>query len=220
MNHKEKNEVIKRYSDRLEEYGTHPKTLGWDKERHFLRYQILLSEWNLKGASLLDVGCGFGDMYAFTVENNLQVAYTGVDINQDLIDAGKEKYPEAHLKAKDVINATTENEYDFVVSSGVHNLKLEDNWSFIKQTFDRFNALANKGFALNFISDKVDKEFKKDHIYYTSPEDILRLAYRYSNRVVLRNDYMPFEFTIFVDLRTEFDKEKTVYPDYLQYFTK
>jgi hypothetical protein len=44
---------------------------------------------------------------------------------------------------------------------------------------------------------------------------VLALGYRFSNRVVLRNDYMPFEFTIFVDKRSAFDPARAVYPEFL-----
>ena len=46
---------------------------------------------------------------------------------------------------------------------------------------------------------------------------MLELGYRYSNRVMLRNDYMPFEFTVYVDLRRDFDKAHVVYPEFLSF---
>jgi len=52
-----------------------------------------------------------------------------------------------------------------------------------------------------------------DHLHYSDPCAILEMAYGYSNRVVLRNDYMPWEFTVFVDKRTDFDPDLGVYPD-------
>ena len=116
---------------------------------------------------------------------------------------------------KDIFDSNESNQFDFAVSSGVHNFKLEDNLSFIKDTFRRLNELTTKGFAMNFISNKVDEEFKKDHVYYTDPKIILDLSYKYSRRVVLRNDYMPFEFTVFVNKQDKFDSEKVIYTDEL-----
>ena len=37
------------------------------------------------------------------------------------------------------------------------------------------------------------------------------------SRVMLRNDYMPFEFTVYVDLRSDFDKARVVFPEFLPY---
>lgn len=216
MNKEEKEKIIDRYSKRLKEHGTSPKALGWDKGRHFLRYHILLSIWKLdKTTKLLDFGCGFGDVYDYLLQNKINLDYEGVDINHDLINAGKEIYPDANLICKDFLNCQTESVYDYIISSGVHNLKLENNWEFIEKTFDRFNKCSSKGFAINFISNKIDAQFSKGHIYYSDPSKILNLAYKYSNRVILRNDYMPFEFTVFVFKEDIFDKKKVVYPSFI-----
>ena len=169
MNKEEKEKIIDRYSKRLKEHGTSPKTLGWDKERHFLRYHILLSLWKLnKNTKLLDFGCGFGDLYDYLSINKIYLKYEGVDINHDLIKAGKEIYPGANLICNDFLNCQTNNVYDYIISSGVHNLKINDNWGFIEKTFDKFNRCAKKGFAINFISNKVQKELKKASILYLS----------------------------------------------------
>lgn len=213
----EKDKIISRYSDRLKEFGANEKTLGWDKKRHHLRYHILLSQWKFENDSLLDFGCGFGDMYEYIRENNLDLNYHGVDINPDLIEEGKNKYQNVNLRAIDFLTESNNKQYDYIVSSGVHNFKLEDNWEFIENTFTKFNDAAAKGFALNFISNKVDSSHKKDHLYYTDPVKLLELSYSFSRKVVLRNDYMPFEFTIFVDKEDDFDTDKVVYKEYLEY---
>jgi hypothetical protein len=213
----EKDKIIRRYSDRLKEFGANEKALGWDKKRHHLRYNILLSQWSFENDSLLDFGCGFGDMHGYIHENNLNLNYNGVDINPDLIEEGKNKYRNVNLRALDFLSEQNNEQYDYLVSSGVHNFKLEDNWEFIKNTFVKFNDSAKKGFALNFISNKVDESHKKDHLYYADPSLLLGLAYSFSRKVVLRNDYMPFEFTIFVNKEDDFDKDKVVYHEYVKY---
>jgi len=213
MQKNEVKKVIERYNKRLKKFGVKPKTLGWDKERHFLRYHILLSQWTFNNNSLLDFGCGFGDMYNYIQENKLNIIYNGYDINNDLIKEGIKKYQKIKLKSVDFLNSK-DYYFDFIVSSGVHNFKIKDNWEFIEKTFEKFNRCAKKGFAINFISNKVQKEFKKEHLYYTSPSKILELAYQFSNKVILRNDYMPFEFTIFIDLENDYDKRKIIYPKF------
>ena len=216
MREHEKEKILRRYSDRLKEFGVSAKTLGWDKERHFLRYHVLLSEWELNGNTILDFGCGFGYMYSYIKEKAIKLNYNGVDINPDLINEGKALYPEVEFYAIDFLKEGSQK-YDYIFSSGVHNFKLEDNWEFIERTFNKFCQSAKKGFALNFISDNVDSEYKKEHLYYTNPAQVLELAYKYSRRVVLRNDYMPFEFSVFVDLRDDFDNTKVIYPEYKRF---
>jgi SAM-dependent methyltransferase len=215
MNEANNRFTVEHYENQLKQYGYSPKTLGWNNGRHNLRYYILLSQWKFNNNTLLDFGCGFGDMYGFCVRNGYHVIYEGVDLSPKLIKMGKSIYPDAHLWSGDVLHDGLSKQYDFILSSGVHNLKIDDTWGFIQATFDFFNKHSTLGFALNFLSNKV--EYMLDHAYHADPAQILNLAYQYSNRVVLRNDYIPFEFTVFVDKRKAFDRELVVYPEYLEY---
>ena len=49
---------------------------------------------------------------------------------------------------------------------------------------------------MNFITDYVD--FKNKDTFYTSPEKIFKIAKKFSKRILLRHDYLPFEFCIYV----------------------
>lgn len=218
MNSSEKEAVIKRYSDRLQQFGDSPLTLGWTKQKHFLRYHILLDNWKFNGETLLDFGCGFADLYAYVQKLGLNLNYHGYDINPDLIAIGKKKYPDVQLSTEDIFSIKTMKMFDYAVSSGVHNLKLENNWQFIEQTMAKFAFLCRKGFSLNFISNKVT--YFEEHLYHADPAEILDLAYSYSKNVILRNDYMPFEFTIIVDLNDNFDKNSVVFPNFLSYIAE
>jgi SAM-dependent methyltransferase len=217
MNEQDKENIINRYNERLSKHGYSAETLGWGKkDRRKLRFHILASQWNLNGCSVLDFGCGFGDFYAWAKEEGIHLDYIGVDLNPNLIAEAKKVYPEANLISGDIFkDALPLTQYDYIISSGTHNTKIADNKVFIENTFELFNKYSTKGFALNFLSDKA--EIKYPDVNYSSPEYILGLCYKYSNRVVLRNDYMPFEFTVFVDKRTDFDKENVVYPDFIKY---
>ena len=215
MNDREIEVVLRRYTERLAALGPVPEALGWTKGRHKLRYQILLEHWDLPRGDLLDFGCGFGDMYAYCRDHFPNLSYHGLDLNPALVAAGRQRYPAADLIAGDVSKTGLSGEWDLIVASGVFNFLLSDNWSFIDQMFDLFARHARVGFAANFLSDRVD--YRLDHTFHADPVKVLALAYRYSNRVVLRNDYMPFEFTIRVDLRKTFDATHVVYPEFMPY---
>jgi SAM-dependent methyltransferase len=207
--------VLERYDRRLESMGAVPEALGWTKNRHVLRYHALLEPWKLTDESLLDFGCGFGDMFAYCREHWPCVRYQGVDLNPSLIAVGRERYPDASLQATNVLRDGLTGTWDVIVASGVFNLKLSDNWGFVRSIFDLFARHARKGFAANFLSNRVD--YTLAETFHADPVRVLELAYSYGNRVALRNDYMPFEFAVYVDLRREFDREHVVYPEYLDF---
>lgn len=218
MDKEDKKLLLESYNDRLKKYGHSNDTLGWTKGKHELRYYILLTQWNLENKSVLDFGCGFGDMYNYIKKLGLNLDYYGVDLNEKLILEGKRAYPGANLEVRDALENGLSRKYDYILSSGVHNYKIKDNWSFIEKTFELYNEYSIKGFALNFLSNRVDYTLKDT--YHSDPVKIIELAYKYSNKIVLRNDYMPFEFTVFVDKQKEFDKDSVVYPEFLKYIIK
>jgi trans-aconitate methyltransferase len=216
MTNQEKQATIDRYNERLKAHGYNPKSLGWgEKDRAALRFEILSSLWDFEGKKVLDFGCGFGDLGNFISKKYNQFEYIGVDINENLVATGKEMYPNADLRVGDLLKGEFTEPVDFVLSSGVFNHKLSDNVKFIESCFEQFNQIATKGIAVNFLSDKVD--FQYEYTYHTNPAWALDLAYKFSKRVVLRNDYMPFEFTIFIFKDEEINPDYTVYKDYQQF---
>ncbi len=215
MDDREIERVLRRYDERLAALGPVPEALGWTKGRHTLRYHMLLDPWRLTNEEVLDFGCGFGDMYAYCRAQLPGVHYHGYDLNPSLVAAGRTRYPDADLQSGNALRDGLAGTWDVIVASGVFNLLLNDNRAFIRSAFDLFARHARRGFAANFLSNKV--EYRLDHAYHADPADVLNLAYAYSNRVSLRNDYMPFEFTVYVDLRREFDRASVVYPEFLDW---
>ena len=95
MTDDEVQEVLERYTRRLATLGPVPEALGWTKNRHVLRYHVLLEPWRLTTERLLDFGCGFGDMYAYCRDHFPGLRYHGFDLNPDLVAAGRARYPGA-----------------------------------------------------------------------------------------------------------------------------
>jgi SAM-dependent methyltransferase len=211
LDQEDKENILNKYNKRFLEFGGSPKTIGWPKKRHKLRYHILLSHWDLEDTNILDFGCGFGDMFGYCKEKVINVNYSGIDINKLLVAEGVRKYPKINLKVRNAFDQGLENSVDYIFSSGVHNMKIKNNEDFIKKTFELFDKFALKGFALNFLSSHVD--YKETGLYYSDPSKILNLALSYSNKVFLNHSYMPYEFTIFVDKQNDTDKLYNIFSE-------
>lgn len=211
---RDKRAALRRYRRRLQQFGVGEKALGWGpKGRSSLRNEILLSRWDLKHCSILDFGCGFGSLLPHLKARGVKEKnYLGIDINPDLIARARRLHPKARFEVVDILREGKDLSADYVLSSGVFNHKLRDNDAFIAACFKRFDRIARRGFAVNFLSSRV--EYRKRYTHHSDPARILNLAYRFSNNVVLRNDYMPYEFTVFVDKAAAVDKKLAVYEDY------
>lgn len=213
MDAEEKDANRQRYEARHAEFGYDPRTLGWTKGRHKLRYEMLLSSWPAEAASVLDVGCGFGDMADYCQESGRgHWRYTGLDIVPALIEEGRRRHPGVDLRLHDMDVEALPAGYDVIVASGVFSHRLKDNMDFIARAFDRFAGAARLGFSANFMSPVADIRY--DHLFYPDPGAVFDLARRHSKRISIRHDYMPFEYTVQVHLDDAFNPETVVFEPY------
>ena len=74
--------TVEKYRKGYAEHGYSPKTLGWDKGRQDIRFEVLLSFFECRGKSILDIGCGFGDLNRVLArKTGGAYSYTGVDLD-------------------------------------------------------------------------------------------------------------------------------------------
>jgi len=197
MKSKDTKYIIDHFNELLDRYGVSEKAVGWPKKRNLLRYKILIENFNLnKNKSILDFGCGLGHFNMYLKSMNIDVQYEGVDINQRLVDSAIKEQPGINIRCLDALQAGLNKKYNYIVSCGVHNSKISDNISFIEDTFHLFNRYATDGFSMNFLSSKVD--YINENNFHVSPSKIIELAMQFSNNVLLRHDYMSYEFSIIV----------------------
>lgn len=198
MNQWDKERIIERYNMRLARYGDNIRTLASGTEdRRRIRFQILCDVGLTSGCSVLDLGCGFGDFYAYLQEYDLKVHYVGYDIVPELINIGRKKYPFAEFVVKD-IEIESFPEFDFIVSSSAFNLPLkqEDNYTFVENILRLCFAHAKRGVAIDFLTSYVD--FESSEGFHYNPERIFALAKKITKRVCLRHDYPLYEFCVYL----------------------
>ncbi|HUY33259.1 MAG TPA: class I SAM-dependent methyltransferase [Pirellulales bacterium] len=197
MNQRDREAYRARYVERLERFGHDPRTLGWASGKQAERFAVLTSFVSLDEArSILDVGCGFGDLYDFLLRAGYRGRYTGLDLVPELIEAGRAAYPAADLRVADLAELGSDERFDLVVASGIFNAKLshEPSWNHMTVTLARMFALCEVAAATDFLTSYVD--FERADLHYVSPEQTFRFAKGLTRRVILAHHYMPFEFAI------------------------
>ena len=86
------------YQSLFEEHGISEKAVQYtDKYSQYARF-FFLTQFIQKGSSILDVGCGLGDLYSFLHSNDFFGSYHGIDIVPEFIDHCNMKFSE-HSKA-------------------------------------------------------------------------------------------------------------------------
>jgi SAM-dependent methyltransferase len=200
MTSEEQQLIIQRYNERLHDMGETPQALGWrDSRQQELRFKILAEIGSLEGVSVLDIGCGFGDLLDyFNASERGVVSYTGTDLNPALIEVAQKR----HMQAQARFLATTDlsqfetGSLDYVFLSGLFNFKIQDNTGFMQDTARESFRIARKGVAFNLLGSYVD--FKDDHLFYHQEQQVFEFAKSLTRFVTLRADYPLYEFTVYL----------------------
>jgi trans-aconitate methyltransferase len=199
MNDRDRQEYCRRYRERLARFQHDPRTLGWDKGKQPERFQALTQLLPLcQLRSLLDVGCGFGDLYPFLREHGFPGTYTGLDFVPELIDVGRVAYPEAELIVGDFADYQPQESFDIVLASGIFNARLtaEDHWDYVARTLKRMFAACRVAACADFLSAYADTP--RADLFYAQPEAVFQLAKSLSRRAALLHHYLPFEFAVYI----------------------
>jgi SAM-dependent methyltransferase len=214
LSEKDVRALSKIYEDGYREFGYDERALRWSKVKQWARFDILTSHFDCRGKAILDIGCGFGDLILTLNEKAAgEYEYLGIDLSPSLVNRARIEYggsPEIRFECGDFLAADIP-EADFAIASGIFNIKLAegDNDFFIFQTMTKAFDLCREGIAFDFLSDRVD--YRLPESFHASPERILSLAHGLSRRVILRSDYMPFEFAIIVFKDDSFDPNDTIF---------
>ena len=194
------------YEADFAKHGVALASLGVPKGGQETRYRSVLDIGVRDGDSLLDVGCGFGDLYAYARDRGLKLAYTGIDICAPFIDAARERHPDASFRLGNLLEAPLAERWDWAACIGTLNLKLEgsDSTEYVEEMLRAMFARASRGIAVHFLSTYVD--FQNPESYHCDPCRVFDFAKReLSPRVALRHDAMAYEFTLYVYAETELD---------------
>ncbi len=197
MNKQLRQRIIARHSDSLLRFGHHPNALYWSsREIQELRFQVLAEIGIRSGDSVLDVGCGFADLYGWLGSQGLKVDYTGVDISPHLIEVAKAKNPQIELHVGELPDAGFADEsFDWVLLSGALNEPYQDQGRYARKIIALMYRISRKGTAFNLLNSKV---VKAHDLQSFDTGEILRYCQGICPDSRLRTDYLDNDFTIYM----------------------
>jgi SAM-dependent methyltransferase len=200
MNPLDKQKYIERYTQRYQQHGYNPLTLGWGKGgRQEIRFSALTNLiYSHDNVDILDVGCGFGDLYKYLKNIGWTGKYVGVDLVPILIETSQQQYPDIDTRICDILEDNFTETFDYVISSGVFNARLygDTNQDHILAMLKRMLELARIGVAVDFMSSYVD--YQHEEAYHMEPSLAIKLGMNLTRRLVFRHDYLPYEFCLYL----------------------
>ncbi len=174
--------MVNYYRERLAQYGDDVKALGWSSEEsQHARFKVLMEIRDLRYGTVLDWGCGFGDLSAYL---DPLVNYMGYDPDPQMLERARAKYPQAHFFDHPM-------QADYILESGAFNLT-RDWWPDVETMW----ALCRKGMALNFTSSLAERQ--TPGIVYADPFTTVRACAALTKKFVLRHDYRQNDFTVYL----------------------
>lgn len=199
MGHKEY--ISGYYVSQRDKYGSgHLNNLWRTQRSQFKRFLQVTRLFDLQGKSIVDVGCGYGDLYSWLVDHDITPAkYIGVDIDQDHVEHAHKRLPEeCELHVGDYLEMDL-GEQDYTICSGSLNYDMDDWLEFATGVLDKMWQTSSIGIVFNLesplgIEQEPDAEWRKyrklDLEYW------LKYAMSKTSRFSLLHDYMPADYTV------------------------
>jgi len=182
--------------------------VGWkNKHSQHIRFAQLLRSFNFEdNDTIIDLGCGLGDLYSYILEKypNIHFNYIGYDVIPEMIERANLKYKGTRAKFIQIDELSEIDSADYIFGSGIFNLKhsINDNeWlNYIKNTVTLMANKSQKGISFNCLTSFSDIEYQKQELYYANPMLIFEFCkVNLSKNVALYHDYEEFDFTISIN---------------------
>lgn len=203
------------YRSSFSEHGDSPAALLTPKGRNTTRYSAIDSFLKDGEYTVCDYGCGLGYLYEYIKKSSKgeKVNYTGVDMLPEFIDKCREKYSGANFFVVDSNELLGKN-YDVVFSSGVFNIKTDDDIEVSKNyAYERIKYLfqiTNDVLICDFLSAYVD--FQQSNAQHFSVQEIADFCVKHLGRKFqIRHDLLPYEFTLIVHKNSDIQKPENIF---------
>lgn len=192
------------FDERVEKFGAGLQSVDWkSRAAQYNRFRQLLKVADFSAPfSILDYGCGDGELYNFLKAASADFQYFGFDVSPQMIAAARQSF----AGEQNGLFSTRLEDFpaaDYAAASGIFNLKFDaddTDWKeYMRTTIAELNRLSYKGFAFNALTSYSDAEFRRADLFYADPLYWFDYCKRNCSRFVsLLHDYPEYDFTIIV----------------------
>lgn len=183
------------YDKSLEMYGAGPKALlWWDYRSMAIRFRELVKEVPVEGKTIMDAGCGLGDLLPYLYAKSVNFRYTGYDKKPEFVEEARRHYEGHEFKVGDPMNSRL-GLFDVVISSGVMNGNVK-NWMKKRQKMIA-NLFDQTGEVLAFNMAGGLRPIPDDSlIAYANANEIYKFCKTLTKHTTLNTSYLDKDFTI------------------------
>ncbi|MBN2865793.1 MAG: class I SAM-dependent methyltransferase [Thiotrichales bacterium] len=209
LSEKQRLRIQTRHKSSIEYYGYQPQALYWSsQEIQFIRFKKLSEILPRNQAcSILDVGCGFGDLKAYLQQQGFDIDYTGIDLSEDMVRSAGFKHPGIHVKQGDLFDFNpAEKQFDFVLLSGALNEVVETELEgtaeqkgrYAKAVIRKMYDTCKQGVAFNLLDNRNAWVASRPDLQSFQPEAIADYCQSFAHNVSWQDGYVDNDFTVFM----------------------
>jgi SAM-dependent methyltransferase len=181
------------------------RVLWADQSRQYVRFSEII-HFLLPGTnSVLDVGCGNGELLNFLNFHGFTGRYKGIDIHPKLIGEAVARFPGSAFEVSDFFEQDP-GRFESVVMSGVFNVNFDQDLAFVHRFIERMFELCEKRVVFNALSSHVN--YRNPALFYVDPADLMRRLVDLTPRVELRHGFLPFNYTVCLHKNPEWQPVK------------
>ncbi|MEQ6344393.1 class I SAM-dependent methyltransferase [Vibrio cyclitrophicus] len=175
--------------------GNKAKSLGWTSEESQLcRFEVIARSADFEKKSVLDLGCGYGELFELLDSIYRICSYTGVDQHTDFLNKAKQNYTEQRCEflSGDMSKMNLEP-HDMVIASGSLNYISRDT-DYLTNMITRMFGLANQTVIFNLLNSS--QYPSRNTLMSYHPDGVYRFCKTLCDDVSLIEGYAERDFTI------------------------
>jgi len=142
------------YEAQLSGHSAPEKKVGWQSAQgQRVRFEALTCLGPLRGKRVLDVGCGLGAFWEHLQKQGVRARYTGVDLFPGVIAEAQALHPRVSFEVRNILERPfAARRFDYAFLSGVFNVKVRDNWKYMRALLKAALRQTRGGVAFNVLN--------------------------------------------------------------------
>lgn len=210
--------LVRHYGELYQRYGDDVRSVDWgSRESQEKRFAALVEVGPLQGASILDIGCGLGDLPAYLKQRGITARYTGYDVTPRMIKHCRSRFPDQTFLQGDPLGDPVshpsagqpadplewpldDQSFDYVIASGIFSVHRRQPAAYLYHAIQQMYRLCRIGVAFNTLSTCATTQVPGE--FHADPSDVLERCLGICPRVTLRHDYLPQDFTVYMYKRS------------------
>lgn len=185
------------YNRRVGQFGHDPRACDYGRaESQQRKFRVLSEALDCTGLSVLDVGCGFADYADYLSAKHGGINYKGIDLSAKMIAAARAAHPAFELRVGNILEEPTAGIHDVVTANGIFYLLGEDAPTLMRRLVQAMFERCRKCVAFNSLSTWAGVQEAGE--FYADPLEVIAWCRELSPWVVLRHDYLPHDFTVYL----------------------